>query len=418
MIGPSSSRSRFNSSGRPPPRPTSEPALPDRDPSGEQESPAADSKAESRSVRKTAGWIGPDEGFLGLHRRSLDLRSFPDPSRLAPPDLFAPAPASSEETGGDDPDIQVREAPGPEVRKRRRAGLPARAVAAHPTAAESTSAQPASPEPAAPEPAAAEVMQTASVSIQEDGSRVIAAEPTRSMLALAHRIGAQDLRALRELAPSGLAPPALVERFACFRQSVNSLGWHDIGRLMFAFVQAWQSRLTDPSWPLAWWALNSEVSRRDPDVSDRVQACFAAAYVFARGICSVDRQLGASRAAQEVLVSLAARDGTRTSQKWATFPGRCLSYAIACLDPVRVAPCTDRTQSLLLQCFSATTSVFWAVQDSVAQAPRGEPDTAPPPTAAAMSPEQAVAGLPRLGRPTLAVHVDPSAGDGHRSQAR
>lgn len=353
MIGPSSSRSRFNSSGRPPPRPTSEPALPDRDPSGEQESPAADSKAGSRSVRKTARWIGPDEGFLGLHRRSLDLRSFPDPSRLAPPDLFAPAPASSEETGGDDPDVQVREAPGPEVRERRRAGLPARAVAAHPTAAESTSAQPASPEPAAPEPAAAEVMQSASVSIQEDGSRVIAAEPTRWMLALAHRIGAQDLQALRELAPPDLATPALVERFACFHQSTPTLSWHDIGRLMFAFVQAWQSRLTDPSWPLAWWALNSEVSRRVPRRAGRN---------------THEPEVGHLPRAMPLL-----RD---------RLPGPGSRRPVHGPHPVPSAQMLLGDHLGLLGC-----------------AGLGR-------------------GLPRLGRPTLAVHVDPSAGDGHRSQAR
>lgn len=386
-----------------------------------------------------------------------DMQAAPDPAQAAVPVDAArharvesvapgpvPAPAAglataiagetAPEVAGErgDQDVQIIEAPRPdasgsgaprtEARKRRRAAQEERAVAAEPARALST-AQPAAPLPAPIRsawegPVEAQLPPQPIAFAPEDWSRQIKSERVRWLTHLAGRIGADDLSAMYEVASPEHTTPVLLARFALFHEVAAHLGWGDVGRLMYAFVNQWQTRLTDPNWALSWWGLNHEVARRDPAISGRVQACFVAAYVHARGVCVVDRQAGGDRAAREVLAALAAQEGGSAAQKVTTYTGRCISFATACLDLRYVAPCTDRIQSILLTSFTAIRSTHGALHRLVRAVMHAQSQAAPPFPAAAIDAEQAVAGFPSLRLQAPAGLQAPSAGDGQGGQAR
>ncbi len=403
-----------------------------------------------------------------MYRLSEPRKNLPDLAQLALPDLFAPEPGTqaapdpaqaavpvdaarharvesvapgpvpvppigtagaiageaAPEMAGErvDPDVQIIEAPSSDAsraegRKRRRAAREERAVEAEPSTARPPASLPAPVRSAWEEPAEAQLPPQPIAFAPEDWSRQIKSERIRWLTHLADRIGGDDLSAMYEVASPEHTTPVLLARFALFHEVAAHLGWGDVGRLMYAFVNQWQTRLTDPNWALSWWGLNHEVARRDPSVSGRVQACFVAAYVYTRGICVVDRQAGGHRAAREVLAALAAQGGS-AAQKGTTYTGQCVSFATACLDPRYAAPCTDRIESILLTSFSAIRSTHGALQRLVRAVMQTEAQATPHFPAAVMGAEQAVAGFPSLRLQAPAGLQDPSTGDGQGPQAR
>lgn len=361
---------------------------------------------------KGPAWQPPDEGVLCVRRRSCALHTWPDLSRLDAPDplrlepdtwvgngmawrqsqavLHLPAaPFEAFMVQGEAAAAAFQGVPALEAPSPAPSPTPAPVPAPEPLAAGwtrppglSSAAAAAVPAPrsdsdpgaSGPTATAAEASVSgarkrprpspspsprvgAAPGLDWARSSASASERIRRLRGLASRVVLREApEAWGELIPPGLSAVAFKTRFAQFHQMADLLSLEEMGRLMFVFVSRWHDRQAEPWSPMQWEALNGEALRRDAELAPRVQACFVATYLFARGSQAQDRPAGGELVMRELTAALSLQGEGGTSNEKASNFRRSMAFAVTRLGQKDGSDDTFRMQASLLRCFSGCAS--------------------------------------------------------------